>query len=285
MSPIKEPNYFASEIRAENFADDLRDHVGDDLQQLREYLRSPMRENRFGGLVSEWSDYLKLFQNAKTEKAIGEASVCYLWSKTAAARIHSKIPCAKIVMVLRDPTEVAFSLYLQSVAEGLVRGSFRETIEACVCNKSARFSLLYPFLELSLYFEQVKRFLQTFPGQNILILFYEEYRQQQLKTLAKIFRFLNVAPDFVPDTSERHLEPRVPRLIGLTNFLKKTSVWGYAKSWAPNPLRPWLRNLTYRRRTAIMMNDRDREYLVEYYRKDVEQLSILLDRDLSAWLR
>lgn len=285
MSPIKEPNYFATEIRAENFADELREQVDTDLRELREYLRGPMHEKRFGGLVSEWTDYLKLFQNAKAEKALGEASVCYLWSKTAAAEIHSRIPNAKIIMVLRDPSEVAFSLYLQSVSEGLVRGSFRETVQASLRAKSDKFSLLHPFLELGRYYEQVERFLQVFPRQKVLILFYEEYRKQQAEAIAEIFRFLDVDAGFETNTSQRYLEPRIPRFIATTYFLKRSGVWGRASYWTPKPLRPWLHNLSYRRRAAIAMNSSDRRCLIEYYRNDVEQLSILLDRDLGAWLR
>ena len=48
-----------------------------------------------------------MFQRVKDEKAIGEATVSYLWSETAAANIHARIPDAKIVMVLRDPAERA----------------------------------------------------------------------------------------------------------------------------------------------------------------------------------
>jgi hypothetical protein len=284
MSPIKEPNYFATEIRAENFADELREQVDKDLQELQGYLRGPMHEKRFGGLVSEWADYLKLFENAKTEKALGEASVCYLWSRNAAAKIHSRIPDAKIIIVLRDPSEVAFSLYLQSVAEGLIRGSFRKTIEASLRGRSQKFSLLHPFLELGLYCNQVKRFLQRFPRQNVLILFYEEFRKQQAQAMAEIFRFLDVDAGFETNTSQRYLEPRVPRFIATTCLLKKSGVWGRASRWTPKPLRPWLRRLSYRPRAAIAMDSNDREYLIEYYRNDVEELAILLDRDLSAWL-
>ena len=285
MSPIKEPNYFATEIRAENVADDLRERVDKDLLELQGYLRGPMHEKRFGGLVSEWTDYLRLFQNARAEKALGEASVCYLWSKTAAAQIHSKIPQAKIILILRDPSEVAFSLYLQSVSQGLIRRSFRETIEACLRNKSEKFSLLYPFLELGLYYEQVKRFLQLFPRQNILILFYEEYRRQQAEALAEIFRFLDVEKAFRPNTSERYLEPRIPRFITTIYFLKRFGIWRHAADRNPRYLQPWLRDVSYRRREAVAMSSNDRDYLVAYYRTDIEQLSILLDRDLAAWLR
>src|SRR5690348_379750 len=61
MSPIKEPNYFASEIRPENFGDELQMQVAKDLRELEEYLQGPLKEKRFGGLVSRWDDYLRLF--------------------------------------------------------------------------------------------------------------------------------------------------------------------------------------------------------------------------------
>jgi hypothetical protein len=247
MSPIKEPNYFAAEIRAENLADELREEGEKDRQELREYLRGPMQEKRFGGMVSEWTDYLKLFQNAANEKAVGEASVCYLWSKSAAANIRERVPGAKIIMMLRDPREIAFSLYLQSVAGGHIRGSFRETIEACRRNTSEKFSIVYPFLELGLLYEQVKRFLDRFPRENVLILFYEHYREGPSDIFAQIFRFLGVDPTFVPDTSRRYHEFRE----------------GATKAAEPG----------------------DREYLITYYKEDVMRLSSLLDCDLSAWVR
>ena len=128
MSPIKEPNYFASEIRPENFCEELQPRVQRDQDELREYLRGPTFQKRFGGIVAEWSDYLRLFQNAGAENAIGEASVCYLWSQTAARNISAKIPSARIVMILRDPVERAFSQYLQMSASGLAPAAFQHPI-------------------------------------------------------------------------------------------------------------------------------------------------------------
>ena len=247
MSPIKEPNLFATEIRMENLSDELRGDAEEDRRELEEYLRGPMLEKRFGGMISEWADYQKLFQNAKGEKAVGEASVCYLWSKTAAANIRERIPQAKIIMMLRDPCEIAFSLYLQSVAGGHIRGSFRETIEACRRNTSEKFSIVYPFLELGLLHEQVERFLDAFPRENVLILYYEEYRERPSEVFAQIFRFLSVDPAFAPDTSRRYHEFRQ----------------GANKTADPG----------------------DRDYLIAYYGEDVMRLSGLLDRDLGAWVR
>src|SRR5450755_2638835 len=68
ISPTKEPNYFADEIRFEHFSDEF--------QQMD-------RDNPKSWPVSEWTEYLKLFEGANGQAALGEASVCYLWSKTA----------------------------------------------------------------------------------------------------------------------------------------------------------------------------------------------------------
>src|SRR5436853_5806169 len=62
MSPIKEPNYFSSEVRPENLSEELQERSRNDLQAVKEYLRGPMSEKRFGGMVLEWEDYLRLFQ-------------------------------------------------------------------------------------------------------------------------------------------------------------------------------------------------------------------------------
>src|SRR5579864_1438595 len=87
MSPVKEPNYFASEVRLEGFSEEFREQAVTDIAQLRKYLDGPISEKRFGGLVAAWPDYLKLFKNVQGEQAIGEASVCYLWSESASRNI------------------------------------------------------------------------------------------------------------------------------------------------------------------------------------------------------
>ena len=68
-------------------------------------------DNMKAGYYDE-SKYLQLFKNVKNEKAIGEASVDYLIDPSSAKCIHDKIPDAKIIILLRDPVERAFSSYL-----------------------------------------------------------------------------------------------------------------------------------------------------------------------------
>jgi Sulfotransferase family len=284
MSPIKEPCYFASEIRPENFGPELQDLVARETQALRKYLDGPMREKRFGGTVTCWEDYLRLFRGVREEKAIGEASVCYLWSKTAARNIAAQIPDARILMILRDPAERAFSQYAHLVTNGQIRMPFQEYIRSGLRSTGGKFGIFHPFLEFGLYYEQVKRFLELFPIENIRIYFYEDYRKQPAGTLADVCRFLEVSDSFTPDLSSKYLEPQVPRSIAIGYALKKYGVWQRAKLLIPQALGPFARKLVFRRRKSLAMARKDRKCLIDYYREDIDRLSQLLNRDLSAWL-
>ncbi len=121
MSAIKEPHVFAAEVREENFDPELRRGIARDTRGVREFLSGSMRRKRFSGIVADWEGYLRLFADAGAELALGEASACYLWSPTAAERIAGRIPDAKILVMLRNPAERAFSQYLHGVGNGAIR--------------------------------------------------------------------------------------------------------------------------------------------------------------------
>jgi hypothetical protein len=253
MSPIKEPNYFSSEVRPENFSEELRPRIDDEMQAVNEYLRGPMREKRFGGIVSEWHDYIRLFRNVDGQKAIGEASVCYLWSGTAAANIYSRVPHAKIIMILRDPAERVFSQYLHVLGMGLVRDSFRQEVDASLRHESEQFRVLSPFLEFGLYYGQVKRYLEWFPKERVCIHLFEDYQKEPARVLRDIFDFLGVDSRTVPDTSRKHLEARIPRSVAISYFLRKKGIWRRAKELLPYAVQPALRKLAYGSRNSAVM--------------------------------
>jgi Sulfotransferase family len=284
MSPLKEPNFFALEVRPESFGPEFRARARRNLSELQTCLRGPVLEQRFGGIISEWEDYLKLFKNVNGEKAIGEASVCYLWSKSAARNIASRIPNAKVLMILRNPVERAFAQYLHSVTNGLVRDSFRKRIEIALRCEHQDFGILNPFLELGLYYEQVRRYLEIFPAAQMRVYFFEDYKKRPVQLLADIFRFLDVSPAFAANMSQKHLEPLIPRSIEMAYFLKRYGIWQRVKDMSPPALRSRLRVVAFRNRESLVMDAESRKRLAAYYEDDVRQLSNLLGRDLAAWL-
>lgn len=283
MSPLKEPNHFAAEVRPANFAPRLQPQIQREMQTLRAYLDGPMQQKRFSGLVSQWEDYCRLFTNATTHQtAIGEASVCYLWSQSAAKNIAARIPHAKILIVLRNPIDRAFSQYLHNLSEGVVGHSFRTHLQNALNRTTDDFSPTHPFLELGLYADQLQRFRDHFPRTQIGLWLYEETHSPQF--LPEVLNFLQVDPTFTPDTSEKHLQAHTPRTLRLSHTLHKSGLWTTLRNATPPTIRRHLHPLLYRKQNTLKLQPPEREILTNYYRTDIQKLQPLLNRDLSPWL-
>lgn len=284
MSPVKEPCYFADEVRPETLNNRTRNHVALQSRKLATVLQDGQPVKPHGWLAADWEDYLRLFAGVRRETAIGEASAAYLWSPTAAANIHARLPTAKIIMILRDPAERAFSQYLHQLSVGLTGATFRQHLEACARAGTRELSALYPFLEIGLYHQQVSRFLECFPSDQIRIYRYEEIWPRSSQFLTEVYQFLGVDPTFQPDLSRRDHQRRAPRAVALHYFLKSSGLWYPLKALVPAASRSWLRHRAFRRGKSLAMLPEDRLYLIDYYRADIQNLSTLLSRDLSSWL-
>jgi hypothetical protein len=284
MSPVKEPCYFADEIFLENLTDSHRRHIRRMSQEVRRnaHDRYPGRSEAW--LIKNWDDYVRLFEDVRCEVAIGESSVAYLWSETAARNIASKAPEAKIVMILRDPADRAFSQYLHQLSMGFARSTFRKHLERCLRNTDRKISAYYPFLEVGLYTQQVMRYLERFPSANIRIYWYEEAWKDPRLFLRDMFQFLGVDPEFCPDLSSKKLERRAPRFASVNYALKQVDVLMKIRDWMAPEFQSRARALMFRSGDRLKMSPDDRRFLTDYYREDVTKLASLLGRDLSAWL-
>lgn len=284
MSPLKEPTYFSLELRPECFEANLQAEARKSIEEIRRYVHGPMKERRSNGIVCEWEDYLRLFAGVTTERAVGEASVSYLWSRTAAPGIASRFPGAKIIMVLRAPQERAFSQYLQRVSDGSLTQSFREYVKTSLRDSGEYLSVYRPFLEIGFYAKQVQRYLDRFPREQIGIWIYEETKARPYEFVRELLEFLEVDSKFVPDMSKRYLEPRIPRLFKPKALLRHAKWLRISKRFIPPAVRSALLEKLYRPAGSIAMEPRDRELMLEFYRDDIGRLEAILGRDLNVWL-
>ena len=276
MSPVKEPHFFSDEIRLENFDEDRRRLYGQ---------RNRAAEYRAAPLISSWPAYVELFQGAGARPAVGEASPCYLWSKTAPGNIFARIPQARIIMILRDPADRAFSQFRHMTAVYLRPLSFRALMDASLASESTRIGNLYPFLEFGLYVRQVQRYLDTFPREQVRVHLYDDFQRDPHALLRDLFEFLGVDPAFRADVSQRYREPSIPRWLRAGWLLKRTGLWRQASRLTPRLVRRPLHRAVFRSHDSMRLTPADRSRLIDYYRRDIGELSKLLDRDLSHWLR
>jgi len=284
MSPVKEPSYFSFEARPENFIAELQPRMRAQMQAVKLRLDGGLNENLTRGVVASWDDYLKLFAGVRGQRAIGEASVCYLWSKTAAREIAAVNPEAKIVLILRHPAERAFSQYLHYLSDGHIAHSFGEHIAASL-RSDGGLSPYHPFLQFGLYEEQLERILKYFPARQVRVWLYEDTLAAPQGFVQEVLTFLGVDASFQPDMSRRHHVMEIPKAIAFTQRLRRNGVWKALRRCTPLAARPLVKKMVYRRPGSMRMSDEDRRFLVRYYSEDVKRLETMIGRDLAGWLQ
>lgn len=284
MSPVKETNHFSD-------ADMLFEHFNVDYKQdininLDKYLAGPMDKKVHIAHVRTAEQYAKLFRDVRDEKAIGEVSNSYLFLPSTAAAIKHALPNVQIVMILRNPVERLYSQFLMNLKLGkIVEKDLRKEIAADQAKAVKGWGVSHLYLEVGMYYEQVKRYLDIFPRQQVKILFYDDYKKDPAGTMKDLFAFLHVDPNFNPDLSKRYNEAGMPRFGKLNYWLTQIGVYGLVKKIFPSGLKEKLKSIIYTKENIPTITAEEKQYLIDYYRKDIEQLSKLLDRDLSAWLK
>jgi hypothetical protein len=218
MSPLKEPNFFGKDVDWNCFREDYKKNTAINFE---EYFNKPILEEKHIGFVSSMDYYLQLFKNAPNQsKYLGEASTSYLYSLSAAQEIYNFNPQAKIIIILRDPIDRVKSHFLMDVARGKQRKSncliaLRNDYESDY--KGWGVSNLY--IELSLYFDQIKRYLDLFPNENILFISFEKFKKNRYHVLEEIQSFLGLNTPFNVDSKSVKNKTTVPK-YKFVNHLK-----------------------------------------------------------------
>jgi hypothetical protein len=252
MSRIKEPNYFSRCV------------IGEDHPMVR-----PIRDQ---------DAYLALFAAAGDARIRGEASPNYLEDPEAPELIDRTVPGARVIASLRDPVERLFSHYLM-MRNNRPMGSFAEEIERGLATDDGRsHGILDP--RTGLYAAHVERYRAVF-GPRFKILIFEEWMADVPATLRDVLQFLGVDQEigeFSEPKQRQYAEARGP----LVRYLfGNRAVSRAAEMLIPFGLRKRVRNaLLVRPAAKPEMEPGTREFLVRYYRDDVERLESLLGRRL-----
>jgi hypothetical protein len=150
------------------------------------------------------------FRSELSGKIAGEASPYYIFHPFAAERIHGTLPQCRIIMVLREPINRSVSQYYHEVAKR------RETLpiadafaaeEERVAGELDRMRTPtyqpfnhehFSYVGKSVYVDQVRRYLNVFPREQVLVLQAERFFTETEQVVRETFEFLGIAPDYVP---------------------------------------------------------------------------------------
>lgn len=251
---------------------------------------SPYRTHPTASVIANWYEYLTIFDKATDQRARGEASIIYLSSyypERTAARIRHRLPDVRLIAVLRQPAERAYSAFTYFRSRNL---EMSPTFEAALAAEPARIQAEdWPDLRYRLngcYHANLTPFYAQFPEQQIRVYLYEDWNERPAAVLKDIFRFLGV-DDQVTIQPQRKTVTRYSRSQRMAQILTQ---WKMVQRW-PVTMVPatWRhRGYNYLKRVNQVkpppMSPHIRRSLTESYSDDILQLQTLLDRDLSHWL-
>jgi hypothetical protein len=264
MTPRNEPSYFA--------AQDL-DGVQTDWAQKH--------------IIRRWEDYLACFCEAGERKAIGEASPMYLVSTHAAPNIHQALPGVKLVAILRNPVDRAYSQWQMEVRNNTERElDFRKAIHDWVemPDGTRRERYIYG----GRYFARLKPYYELFGAQQMCVLKHSELQRNPDGLMRRLYSFLNVDPDFkTPDLNARFNEGGLPKSMFL--FKVTFPLLRGLRNVLPAALSASLKDPSKRLKRRMLISPPAlspalRTELKRVFADDIRQLQSLTDLDLGDWL-
>ena len=149
----------------------------------------------------------------------GEGSVDYVTNPFTPKRIKEIIPNVKLIVILRNPIDRAYSSYHASVRDG---GEFEDTFEDAIEHDQERFEVLkkriignqlndhtlnlmqIPHLSIGKYINDMPKWLELFANQ-LLIINYDDYVESKKKTLENVFKFLQIPNFEIKDATNRNV--------------------------------------------------------------------------------
>ncbi len=249
----------------------------------------------------EW--YRKHFQPADPTDTIGEDSTTYLPSHKAPERIASLLPDVKLIALLRDPVDRAYSHYWHIVRKGIAMFDFETTLERCPGR----------ILNRSMYRPSIERYRRHFSDEQLKVVVFERFVENQRTVLEEICEFLGVSPDPDLEFDQSHqneakvpLSPPLKRWISRV-FRRRMDHFSTPAKFRNHPNTPtWWRHQIDRGLTGVAstlfrnrvtaklsrmvgrsdyppMNPRTRAFLEKLFEKENRGLSELIGTDVSKY--
>ena len=241
-------------------------------------------------------EYLSYFAPVQREKRVGEASVWYLYSQQAAAEIKSFSPAARILIMLRNPVDMMYSLHSQRLYndnENLV--NFEEALAAEADRRqgkrlyqNALNTMGFFYRAAATYTPQVQRYFEVFGREQVHVIIFDDFTEATDEVYCQTCEFLAVDSKFQPEFRIVNANKGV-HSSALRSFLRypQEPVRWLQQLWSLSPvrlgLRSKIRQLNTRYESRSPLDPELRRRLQAEFAPEVERLSALLRRDLSHW--
>lgn len=242
-------------------------------------------------VVSTFDNYITYFESARETHVIGEVCTTYLFHyadtiKNIKRVYGEKYKDLKIIIILRNPAEVAYSMFMMKIRDNQEPiHDFREAIKPDVITERIRnrWAVDFDYPSIGMYYESVNAFMKEFP--NIRIFLYDDFSRDNLDVVKEIFDFLGVDRGFVPNLETRYNISGKSRFGPINAMVSNYYLKKFIKGFIPMGI---LQKLKSRVSKSILekedMPTDIRKELMKYYEDNIVCLQKLINKDLSKWL-
>jgi hypothetical protein len=214
LSPVKEPKYFLTDGRPPP--------------------RSGQRGPGDAHSAREWiwrrAEYLALFAAAPDGAVTGESTPFYLYDRAAQARLAADVPGVRVIAVVRDPVDRAYSNWVHLRADGLEpEADFRTAVRQEEQRIARGWAPFWHYRGLSRYGEQLRDLYGRLPREQVLVLRYRQLVDTPRDTLDRVSRFLGVAEGAAHVVAPENVKPHVadtPRYRALSRAARAGAALG-----------------------------------------------------------
>jgi len=243
----------------------------------------------------EWvwrrQDYADLFRPARPDQARGESTPFYLWSKGAHRRIAEALPAVKLIVVVRDPIDRAYSNWMHLWSDGLERvGDFEQAFSLEDERVGAGWAPFWRYRELGWYGEQLNHLYSYVDPERVLVVRYRDVVDQPSATVDRVSRFLGIREGLVREIPRDNSKPFVapgwrPTVLGpVVRAGARAGQFAPPQVWrrASEPLIGLLAGTQRAHRPAL--TDAQRRRLLPAFADDIAVLSRITGEDFTDWL-
>lgn len=269
---VKEPNFFSN-----------RDHEQDVVKPGT----GP------GDKSTTWTHsleaYHELYRCSDRHRFKLDASVSYLYSTRAACCIAGYSPDARIIIVLRNPVDRAWSHYKHLVRDGREHLSFEEALDREEERIDKGWEFSWHLKHMGLYSGQIQRYVDLFDRRQIQVFLFEDIEEDIGQVIRATADFVQL-PDFDYSFQQnRHNVSGVSRsrvLSGLVNRVVgyKSTINKIVPPKVTHRLMQLFRSLNTKK-GDLSLKEETRQKLISYFRDDIKKTEQLIDRNLSTWLK
>jgi hypothetical protein len=234
-------------------------------------------------------DYDALFRGAAEHQVRGESTPFYLWSRPAHRRIAEHLPEVRLIAVVRDPIDRAYSNWMHLWSDGLEREpDFERAFVSQQRRVDAGWAPFWRYQDLGLYGEQLEHLYRYVDPGRVLVVRYRDIVEEPGPTVDRVCRFLGIGESHVEsiprDNSRAYAEPGwrtaalgpVVRAGAWLGQFAPPEVWRAASG-------PLIARLGSGDSHRPKLSPDVRARLLPYFEEDIDLLSQLTGEPFNLW--